>query len=182
MKKLFVTVGTTKFPKLVNTITEEKVFGALIELGFDFIQIQTGKDFKEVKLDQTLKNVSIYKENKSTIVTVDSRITIKYDDYFENFEEEITSADLVISHAGAGSCLDILRQNKPLIVVINEELMNNHQTELAEQLQKNEHLYYCTCKTLGQTLKQDFNNLKPYPTPNKYLFSSHLDKYCGFTE
>lgn len=49
-------------------------------------------------------------------------------------------------HTGAGSCLEVLGANKPLVVVINEELMNNHQVELADQLSSDGHLFYCTCR------------------------------------
>ena len=50
--------------------------------------------------------------------------------------DDILSSSLVISHAGAGSCLEVLEKQKPLIVVVNEDLMNNHQIELASKLQE----------------------------------------------
>lgn len=48
------------------------------------------------------------------------------------------------THAGAGSILEALSLQKPLVVVINDQLMNNHQTELARQLHKDGHLLYTT--------------------------------------
>lgn len=42
----------------------------------------------------------------------------------------------VISHAGAGTILDAMRIGVRLIVVPNEELLDNHQEELADELQK----------------------------------------------
>jgi len=47
---------------------------------------------------------------------------------------------------GAGSIMESLALQKPLIVVINEVLMNNHQTELARQLHKEGHLLYTTIR------------------------------------
>ncbi|XP_031800936.1 UDP-N-acetylglucosamine transferase subunit ALG13 homolog [Sarcophilus harrisii] len=47
---------------------------------------------------------------------------------------------------GAGSCLEILGEGKPLVVVVNEKLMDNHQLELAKQLHEEGYLFYCTCR------------------------------------
>ena len=44
------------------------------------------------------------------------------------------SADLVISHAGAGTCLEVLRLGKPLIVVVNRSLLGNHQVGIGKSL------------------------------------------------
>ncbi|XP_075691951.1 UDP-N-acetylglucosamine transferase subunit ALG13-like isoform X2 [Rhinoderma darwinii] len=89
-------------------------------------------------------------------------------------------ADLVISHAGAGSCLETLEARKPLIVVINEKLMSNHQLELAKQLHKDGHLYYCTCSSLGNTLKTlDLSSLNVFPPGHPEIFADFLNKVVG---
>jgi len=51
-----------------------------------------------------------------------------------------------VSPAGAGSCLETLEKGKPLVVVINEKLMNNHQLELAKQLHRDGHVLCCNCR------------------------------------
>lgn len=47
---------------------------------------------------------------------------------------------------GSGCIFESLGLGKPLVVAINENLMNNHQTELASQLAKDGHLVFTTCK------------------------------------
>ncbi|MGH0167727.1 UNVERIFIED_CONTAM: hypothetical protein FKN15_052557 [Acipenser sinensis] len=75
-----------------------------------------------------------------------AEFTLEVFRYKESITEEIRSADLVISHAGAGSCLETLGVGTSLLVVVNDQLMNNHQLELARQLYRDGHLYYCTCR------------------------------------
>lgn len=182
MKRVFVTVGTTKFPKLIDTITSKDTLETLISLNYSFVQIQTGKDFSSVHIDPEITFSSeISRDNGSIILKFEEKIILKYDQYFENFEEQIENCELVIGHAGAGTCLEVLHRRKPLIVVINEDLMDNHQTELAEDLEKNGYLIHCTCKTLKDVLKKDLSQLKPYPKPKDYIFSNYLEKCMGFT-
>nr|CAD7404284.1 unnamed protein product [Timema cristinae] len=100
-------------------------------------------------------------------------------DYYRfktSITEDIQEANLVVSHAGAGSCLEVLEARKPLVVVINQQLMNNHQLELAEQLQADEHLFYSSCSNLGTTLElMDLTKLKPFPAGNGKDFVDFLD-------
>lgn len=178
MKKVFVTVGTTKFPKLVDAITQLPTLQALKHCGYGEVQIQTGLQFEGPKIDPKLK-ATVQQQDSGWTVRLDS-LVLRYGEYFEDFGGQIARADLVISHAGAGSCLEVLKLGKPLIVVVNEELMDNHQLELANQLQDDGFLYFCTCDNLSSTLCKDLSGLKPYPKPDQGLFGAYLDKCCGF--
>lgn len=42
--------------------------------------------------------------------------------------------------------MEALGANKPLLVVVNDKLMDNHQLELAKQLEADSQLIYCTCR------------------------------------
>ncbi|XP_061714107.1 UDP-N-acetylglucosamine transferase subunit ALG13 homolog [Cydia pomonella] len=157
-KKIFVTVGTTRFDTLCTTINKESTLEALKRLGCKDVTMQIGSS--DLKTGEYVKcgiNLELFK-------------------YKDSLDEDIMNADLVISHAGAGTCLEVLEANKPLLVVVNEDLMDNHQLELAEQLQVDGHLYYCTCDTLESTLQEvDFSLLKPFPKPDASLFVKFLD-------
>ena len=74
----------------------------------------------------------------------------------------------------------VLEAKKPLIVVVNENLMDNHQTELAEKLGGNGYLEYCLCSTLHSTIKNfDASKIKPFPPGNLNSFSNHIDSlFC----
>lgn len=101
--------------------------------------------------------------------------------YTSDIGQFIAESDLVISHAGAGTCIEVLEQSKPLIVVVNDSLMHNHQTELAEKLASENVLISCTPSTLCRTLRHfNPNKLKKYEKGDPNNFIRELDKLVGF--
>uniref|UniRef100_A0A2K5JE32 UDP-N-acetylglucosamine transferase subunit ALG13 n=1 Tax=Colobus angolensis palliatus TaxID=336983 RepID=A0A2K5JE32_COLAP len=127
MKCVFVTVGTTSFDDLIVCVSAPDSLQKIESLGYNQLILQIGRG-------------TVVPEPFST-----ESFTLDVYRYKDSLKEDIRKADLVISHAGAGSCLEALEKGKPLVVVINEKLMNNHQLELAKQLHKEGHLFYCTC-------------------------------------
>lgn len=111
--------------------------------------------------------------------------------------EDINDAHLVIGHCGktikvlsikliktfcflhqkgAGTILDVLRSKKSLIVVINQDLMDNHQIELAQELSKQNYLESCFIDKLNsKILSFDKTKLKPLPEPNPNHFLDFLN-------
>ena len=164
-KTLFVTVGTTKFDKLVETIISNDIIDNIVQSGYNKLIIQRG--------------------GGSCIVNADdiNKLDVECYQFKDSIQDDIASADLVISHAGAGSVLETLTASKPLIVVVNEDLMGNHQYELAEKMAEEGHLYFCTCKTLSKTLRsKDLSLLKPLPPLNECLFGEFVDNVMGVTD
>ncbi|XP_075795300.1 uncharacterized protein LOC102450756 isoform X3 [Pelodiscus sinensis] len=125
MKSVFVTVGTTCFEELIAVVSTPETIQILQSLGYSRLVLQVGGGAAPTPLRTPAFTLEVFR-------------------FRESLAEEFQRADLVISHAGAGTCLETLEKGKPLLVVINEKLMNNHQLELARQLYKDEHLFYCT--------------------------------------
>ncbi|XP_034941303.1 UDP-N-acetylglucosamine transferase subunit ALG13 homolog [Chelonus insularis] len=162
---VFVTVGTTKFDKLIKTILCDDILNELNKRGYNHLILQIGNT--TIEPDCTPRcgftAIEVFKLKPS-------------------LEQYMTSADLVISHAGAGSCLEALEAKKPLIVVINDLLMDNHQYELAEQLCKDNHLYQCTCDTLLELLKtMDLSKLQPFINNRSKEIAQIIDHILGYS-
>ncbi|XP_075390487.1 UDP-N-acetylglucosamine transferase subunit ALG13-like [Tenrec ecaudatus] len=161
-KCLFVTVGTTSFDELIACVSAPDSLELLENLGYSRLVLQIGRG-------------SLVPEAVST-----ESLALEVYRYKTSLEDDLRRADLVISHAGAGSCLETLEKGKPLIVVINDKLMNNHQLELAKQLHKEGHLFYCSCSTLpGLLQSMDLSTLKCFPPGQPEKFSAFLDKVVG---
>ena len=61
-------------------------------------------------------------------------------------------------------------------MVINQDLMNNHQSELADQLSSDGYLYQCVPETLTETLETlNSSKLNAFPKPNASAFANFLD-------
>lgn len=91
-------------------------------------------------------------------------ISIEHYKYKDSICDDMEEADLIVTHAGAGSCLEALELNKKVIAVINDTLMNNHQIELAEKLNDEGYLFSCVCRNLKNVLEEtEFSSLKVFP-------------------
>lgn len=63
-----------------------------------------------------------------------------------------------------------------MIIVINEDLMDNHQTELAFKLSDENYAEHCTIETLDDALNNLQNRqFKPFPKHNPSILSNFID-------
>lgn len=90
-KTIFVTVGTTKFDELIATVLSREILEALSSKGYYKIILQIGK--------------TLFVPNCSSRYGF---VNIEYFNMTANILPYVQNADLVISHAGAGSILDAL--------------------------------------------------------------------------
>ncbi|MBY7733392.1 glycosyltransferase [Vibrio splendidus] len=111
---ILVTVGTTAFDELIAVIDEK---------------FEQDKSVKVVA--QTSSSSSYTPKNFESF------------QFSDNFQSYVDSADLIITHAGAGSVYSMLENRKKLIVVPNLTRADNHQIELAKYVQDNNFALSC---------------------------------------
>ncbi|ACO62081.1 glycosyltransferase family 1 protein [Micromonas commoda] len=140
-KSVFVTVGTTQFDSLIEALDTPECADALRGNGYGSVVIQRGKGTRELP----------------------TPLEVRVFDFAPSLADEMLAADLVVSHAGSGSVFEALGMRKPLLVVVNDALMDNHQAELAEELGKRGHLRWCESGGLANAIATfDPRGLTPY--------------------
>ena len=90
---------------------------------------------------------------------------------------------MVISHCGAGILLESLRADDTVaIAVVNDSLMGNHQSELADRLSGLHHIYQAVPSNVMQqvtetlqALKSGQDGLVKYPVPSQGTLPSMID-------
>lgn len=167
-KTVFITVGTTDFDSLIKAIDNVFFLECLQKHGFSNVQIQIGRGKYE---PQYLKEGT----------GISCNMKISWFRFKANLNEDMSSADLIISHCGAGSILEAVTLQKQLIVVVNTTLQDNHQTELADALVDGS---YCLSaypdniiEIVDKTMFEPINGklIKCFPINNPNLFSSILE-------
>lgn len=122
-------------PKLVETDTSEIVKS----LSPEVIKKEMAEGSSSNKLQTEFKHFAMERQASHGIVQVEMI------DYVSSINPYLQDADVVISHAGSGTILETLRMDdssRPrLIVVPNETLMDNHQTQLAKALSQRHYVY-----------------------------------------
>jgi Uncharacterized conserved protein len=146
---VFLTVGSTRFDSLVQTVLSETVLSSLRLKGYTDLIVQCGKS--NFDLENSVRLMDTLRLQKAGVA-------IEIWQYRPSLQLVYEKVDLVISHAGimpdplnavskthgrrigSGTILDVLRLGIPLIVVPNPTLLDNHQEELASMLAKQGHL------------------------------------------
>lgn len=64
-------------------------------------------------------------------------------DYTNDWQSHVDQADLIITHAGAGSVYKLLERQKKIIVIPNLERIDHHQLDLASYVAKNGYALVC---------------------------------------
>eukprot|EP00053_Salpingoeca_punica_P006763 m.63307 g.63307 ORF g.63307 m.63307 type:complete len:171 (+) comp13839_c0_seq1:225-737(+) len=162
-KKVFVTVGTTCFDEMVAATTSPACLQVLAAAGYTDVTLQFGR---------------------GAVVESGPRHGVEVHAYAfkPSIREDMQAADLVISHAGAGSVMEALEAQKPLVVVVNETLLNNHQIELAQRMAEEGHLVYTNSSGLAEKLRS-FNpaSLTAYRPGRPAVFGRLLDQTLGYS-
>ncbi len=170
-KRLFVTVGSTKFESLVQKILNPEILKILKSHCYEKITLQIGCGKFE---DSTLIS-----SKTSEYFFLKEGVSINVFRYKDSLNHYILDADLIISHAGSGSIMESLEAGKKLIVVVNDKLMNNHQLELAEKMSDDGYLLYTNCDGLEKTINkinQENFQLALYIPGNPKLLGKFLSK------
>ena len=147
-KSVLVTCGATvSFPGLIDAVINEDVLAKLKSLHYDRILVQFGKGYQD-QFERKLRTLVpvIEKANgevndiegcEGLLVAELNGFKVYGFEFSYSIESIIENQiDLVISHAGTGSILDSLRLEKPLIVVVNDTLMDNHQQLIADKFEQ----------------------------------------------
>ena len=89
------------------------------------------------------------------------------------------AADVVISHAGAGSILEALELGKRLVVCVNDALMDNHQAELATALEARGHVVVAASTTWPMLARVVATRPAPYERGDAAPFRRRWKTRCA---
>ncbi|KAK4057278.1 N-acetylglucosaminyldiphosphodolichol N-acetylglucosaminyltransferase catalytic subunit alg13 [Microbotryomycetes sp. JL221] len=150
-----LTVGSTEFTELVTSfLSSSTIWNSLHQLGVTHVLAQIGNS----TLSQTSATCQWIPQLNDDPVT--HQVEFDDDDHSQklhvtvvkfqhDIEQQIARAHVVVSHAGAGSILSAVRplnqdenkdvihaRDKILIIVPNSTLMDSHQSDLADEFDK----------------------------------------------
>mmetsp|Transcript_1844 Transcript_1844/g.4853 ORF Transcript_1844/g.4853 Transcript_1844/m.4853 type:complete len:318 (-) Transcript_1844:820-1773(-) len=166
-KNIFVTVGTTQFDALISSATSEVALEWMERQGFSSLTVQYGRGEKPELPSCCSLEIQTY-------------------DFRPSLMADMERADLILSHAGAGTVMEVLRMKKTLIVVINTDLMDNHQTELAGAMADRKHLLMVPEPKLlhDKETWASFDEFVPLPHEqgDPYDMPRLLDSFLGLSQ
>lgn len=123
-----VTVGSTSFDALVAAAVTPSVIAALTARGITRLLIQYGRGTAPPSVPSPPPPAPL------SVAPIVRPLEVVAFPYMPSLVTLMAATALVITHGGAGSVLEALRSGVPTIIVVNGDLMDNHQAELATAL------------------------------------------------
>ncbi|KAI0855230.1 hypothetical protein F4860DRAFT_41763 [Xylaria cubensis] len=181
----FVTIGATAgFRSLLREVVSPKFLSTLRSLNFTDLVVQCGPDldyFDTIRPDQTQTSSDV----KIAAFPYAPDLKQHYlqasqsdgdDDYGKRDRgviishagplESCVTIGLVVAHftAGSGSIIEALEFDSKLVAVPNPELMDNHQLEIAEEMESQGFLIHGTLGSVAEAVeKADTTALRKWP-------------------
>ncbi|CAG8958935.1 hypothetical protein HYFRA_00012932 [Hymenoscyphus fraxineus] len=157
-RECFVTIGATaKFEDLVAAAVSEQTLIKLKELGYTHLTVQVGdlEDyFKQIRPQDT-KGIIVqhFTFDKDGLAHYMKKCKANPGPDGGSINGFTPSEEgLIICHAGSGTILDGMRFGVPLIVVPNDSLLDNHQDELADELEAQGYVTKGSPKNLAEAI------------------------------
>lgn len=163
-----LTVGSTKFSSLVQAVVQPGVCAALRQrFGIKRLYVQHGTAEvvapPEATLLPALPTAAGADASHPTQQWSCGGLLVEAFPYRPCLDAVIRGATLVITHAGAGTILEGLQAQQPLVVVPNRQLMSDHQLDLAEALANGGFLFCVQVAELAERLPLlDLTTLRPH--------------------
>jgi len=150
----FLTVGSTYFEELVRAADTDAFARALRARGFARLVMQVGYGPYRVR--------RLVSSGEGRAVHA-SGLSVEVVGYEATVHGRLSEAELVITHAGAGSIFEALAMGRTVVAVPNPRLAGNHQEQLARELARGGHLFACAPGELVATIAgYDPSLLVPY--------------------
>ncbi|TXT13620.1 hypothetical protein VHUM_00987 [Vanrija humicola] len=174
-RSLFVTVGSTRFQALTDAVLAPVALDALAAAGVTQLTVQLGSG--GIPAHVRVPDAGGEWTHSTLRVTL-----LRYTADGVHMARLLSAADAVVSHAGAGTILQVLRLPRPLLVVPNTALMDNHQQELADALSAGDYLSVASVDDLVDGLRRLLDNphTTPFPAFEPARFGAILDETAGF--
>ncbi|EGG11640.1 family 1 glycosyltransferase [Melampsora larici-populina 98AG31] len=135
-----ITVGSTSFDQLIQSTLTIPSLNSFIKSHITSLIIQHGTTPPTIPFH-------LISSNQPNQYSYTSTLQVTFYDFIQTIDHLLYTSKLVISHAGSGSILASLGLNfnlyqRHLIFIPNHTLMDSHQSDLIEEISKN---------NLGQT-------------------------------
>ncbi|KAF8864938.1 hypothetical protein BDZ45DRAFT_684484 [Acephala macrosclerotiorum] len=174
----FVTTGATApFPELIAKVLSPECLAEFEKEGFTKMSIQCGDLLTEFKAGKFIPPKGTC---KLAVEAFDFKNSLHDDMRLCQAKEGARKHGLIIMHAGAGSVMDAMRLGLTMVVVANPSLLDNHQDELAQELDDQNYATRSDVDGLAKAIRLAcLKQTKPW-APQRGTVKNIIDDVVGY--